>query len=234
MIFDLKNATIFLIDGFSANGAVNLMAGYMTGVVTMTIDGVVGIIPVGATFLVGTDTVMHTVTAHTETSSNTTSITFTPGLGAAVLDNDVITFGGQRLQIKIGDGQINYDEKRVIEYKKDRGLLDQVRYGDQEPMEVKLDVRWEFLRSDTSEPPTPEEALKQIGAASTWISSAADKCQPYAVDILILNVPPCAGVKTERILLQDYRWETLNHDTKQGMLSTSGKCNTQQAVVTRV
>ena len=232
MIFDLKNTTIFLIDGFTKTAAVNLMAGYSSGATTMTIDGITGVVPTGATFLVGTDTVTHKVTAHSETSGNTTSITFTPGLGASVLDNDVITFTGQQLQIKIGDGQLSYDEKRTLEYKKDRGILDTVRLGDQEPMDVKLDLQWNFLRSTSGDPPTPEEALKNIGAASTWVTSSADPCEPYSVDILIIHAPPCGT--SEHILLKSFRWETINHDTKQGMLSTSGKCNVQTATVTRV
>jgi hypothetical protein len=36
----------------------------------------------------------------------------------------------------------------------------------------------------------------------------ADACEPYCVDIEIVYTPPCTGVKAERILLEEYRWES--------------------------
>lgn len=238
-VFDLKRALVYLIDGYINTGVVNLMAGYAMGLSTMAVDNITGTIPVGATFTIGSDPNVYTVTAQSATLGATTSITFKPPLGVMATNDEVITFGGRQLQIKIGDGTVSFDEKRVMEYKKDRGLLDTVREGDQEPMEVKLDVRWEFLRSDSADPvtdmsPQPEEVLKNIGAASTWVTSAADPCEPYAINILILYDPLCPSVKDEAILLTDYRWESINHDTKQGMLMTTGKCNVTEATVSRI
>ncbi len=238
-VFDLKRALVYFVDGYTNTGQVNLMAGYMPGATTMLVDMITGAIPVGVTFTLSGDPDVYTVTAKVDTLGATTSVTFTPGLNLVVTDDEVITFGGRQLQLKIGDGILSFDEKRVMEYKKDRGLLDTVREGDQEPMEVKLDLRWEFLRSDSADPttdmtPQAEEVLKRTGAASTWVSSASDKCEPYAVNILVVYDPLCPGVKDETILLQDYRWESIAHDMKQGMLNTTGKCNVTQAVVARV
>jgi hypothetical protein len=236
--FDLKKATIFLRDGYSEAGEVNNAAGYVQATVTMTIDGIAGVIPSGATFRVtapGTADATYTVTSHTETLGNTTSITFTPGLVASVADNDDLTFYGKRLEIKVGEGNLTYDEKRNMEYKKDRGKLDTVREGDQEPIDVRLDIQWEWLSSAGSDTvPTPEEVLKNEGLASTWLSSAADPCEPYAIDIIVLYDPDCSGVDGELITLKNYRWESLNHDLKAGTLATSGKCNVTRATKERV
>jgi hypothetical protein len=236
--FDLKKATIYLQDGYSEAGAVNNAAGYAGNTVTMTIDGIAGVIPTGATFRVtapGTFDQIYTVTSHTETLGNTTSVTFTPGLVNAVVDDDVLTFYGRRLEIKVGEGNLTYDEKRNMEYQKDRGKLSTVREGDEDPIDVRLDIRWEWLSaagSDTS--PTPEEVLKKEGLAASWLTSAADICEPYAVNILILYDPDCTGVDGELITLKDYRWESINHDAKAGTLSTSGKCNVTRATKERV
>lgn len=241
MQFDMKQADFYLVDGHTNTGAVNLMAGYMAGAVTMLVDLIVGIIPTGCTFTMASDSTgtVYSVTAHSETLGATTSITFTPGLAESVADDDVIVFGGRQLKMKIGDGTLSYDEKRTVEYKKDRGKLDTVRLGDEEPLEVKMDLRWEFLRSDATDPatssiPSPEEILKQTGAASAWQTSAADPCEPYAVNIFVVYTPLCDNVKKETILLRDYRYESLSHDFKQGMISTSGKCNVTDATVARV
>jgi hypothetical protein len=237
MQIDLKNCEVYFIDGFGDTGAVNLMAGYSSGATTMAVDGITGAIPDGVTFLVAGDDVVHVVTSASETLGNTTSLTFSPALGASVVDDAAITFGGRQLKIKIGEGTISYDEKRAIEYKKDRGRLDTVRLGDEEPMDVKFDIRWDFLKSDTSDPPTPEEVLKKIGNASDWESSSSDACEPYAIDIYIVHTPPCvasASIKAETYLFQDFRYESLSHDFKQGMLACSGKCNRTMATVARV
>jgi hypothetical protein len=233
--FDLKKASVYFVDGYSKTGAVNNASGYTTGATTMLVDTITGAIPTGASFtMAGADTI-YDVTAHTETLGSTTSITFTPGLKTAATDNQVITFGGRRLYCKIGEGNITYDEKRTLEYKKDRGKLDTVREGDEEPIDVKLDMQWEFLTAATGATvPTPEDVLKQEGPASTWVSSSDDACEPYALDILIVYDPSCSGTEAEMILLQDYRYESLNHDAKAGTISTSGKCNVTKAVKTRV
>lgn len=68
---------------------VNNGGGYALGAVTMTLDTGVGIINNGDTFKIASEAGMpvHTVSAHTETAGNTTSVTFSPVLGGAVADN---------------------------------------------------------------------------------------------------------------------------------------------------
>lgn len=233
--FDLKKAKVYLIDGTNKGltMAVNNAAGYTTGTTTMAVDLFTGTVTTGQTFKMAGDDQIYSITAHSETLGNTTSITFTPGLQIAATDDEVITLDGITLLIKVGEGNVTYDEKQTIEYKKDRGLLDTVREGDEDPIDVRLDVQWQFLRTYTGEIITPEDALKNEGGASAWVSSATDKCEPYAVDVLIIYKPVCPGVKAEIIRLPDYRWESLNHDAKAGTLSTSGKCNVKRATLSR-
>lgn len=235
---DLKYATIYIEDGYTgpagASGAlVNNGAGYSAAAVTMAVNGITGAVVTGDRFTVAGDDVVHTITAHSETLGNTTSITFTPGLGDAVADDAVITWQPHQLEVNIGEGNCTYDESRNMQYKLNRGNLDTVREGDQAPMDVKIDANWEFLRSSSGDPPTIEEALKKVGAASTWVSSSDDACEPYAVNVIIDYIPPCGDVQSERIILPDYRWEKLSHDPKAGTISTSGKCNAVQASVAR-
>lgn len=137
------------------------------------------------------------------------------------------------LTVHIGDGNITWTESRNIEYKLDRGVVDDVREGDDVPMDVNFTFTWIFLKSDTGEPVTVEEALKQTGAASGWTSSDADTCRPYAVDLEITYDPACGVTKKEVITLPDYRWEKFDHDPKTGMVTCSGKCNATQALKAR-
>ena len=240
--FDLKQADIRFRDGFGNNtadkvGAVNLMAGYSAGATTMLVDAIVGIIPTGVVFTIAGDTsgTKYRVTAHSETLGNTTSVTFTPGLAEAVLDNAVITFESRVLEVKIGEGNLTFNEKQTIEYKRNRGRLDQTRYGDDEPIDVSFDFWYEFLTASTGLTPSIEDVLKNRGEASDWITSDQDDpCQPFSIDIEVFYTPLCTGEDIELVTLPKFRWETLNHDLKAGTISCSGKCNVTQAVIERI
>ena len=152
------------------------------------------------------------------------------------LKNCTITIkdgGSESLEVKVGEGNLTYSESRNIQYTLDRGKLDEVREGDEVPMDVKLDFTWEYLRGSGSTP-SVEEALKNIGIADSWVSSDTDACRPYAVDIEVLYQPtPASCGDQELITLVDFRYEKLDHDMKAGTVSVSGKCNVTQATVVR-
>jgi hypothetical protein len=228
---ELRYATVRVVDGFSASAAVNHSGGYVEGDTTMLIDTVVsGPIPVTATFtVVGSDRI------HVVTSGNGTStITFSPPLTGAVADDAVITVGGRCVEANLGTGNLTYDEGRNFTYDLNRGNLDTVRQGDEKPISVKLDYKWEFLTAVMgSGLPTIEDAFKKRGEASGWVSSSDDPCEPFAVDVQIEYVPNCEGVDREIIILPDFRWETLSHDPQKGSISVSGQCNATEALVSR-
>lgn len=236
---DIKNCNIFLRDGYTgpagaASAKVNNMSGYPVGTTTMTVDGITGALVTGDYFTLASNQKRYKITAHTETLGATTSITFTPGLATAAVDNDDIDIQAHHLQIRIGEGNATWTEKRAVTYVKDRGLLDTVRLGDQEPVEVKLDATWVFLKASTGQEITIEDVLKRRGEASAWVTSATDTCEPYAVDIVIEYTPPCSTEQMEIYTLSDFRYEELAHDIKAGTISISGKCNIVEVGVTRV
>lgn len=240
---DLKNCTIIIRDGYTGpagSHAVDNAGGYAEDAVTMTVDGFTGAVENGDLFtVVGSEDadgnlIKHRITAHVETTGNTTSITFTPGLGGAVLDDAIILIVPHEIEAVIGEGNLTYSEKRTFKYQLNRGKLDTVKEEDEQPMEVKLDFTWEFLKSNTGEIPTIEEVFKQEGTASEWVSTSEDPCEPYAVDIVITNTPPCEDVEPEEIVLPDFRWEDLSHDAKASTVSVTGKCNRTRAIITRL
>lgn len=234
---DLKYARIYIEDGYDGPGGtplVNNMSGYMAAAVTMVVNGFVGAVAKYDRFMVAGSTAIHVISAHSETAMNTTSITFAPGLTGTVADDAVITMLPHRIEVTIGEGNLTYTETRAVEYKKNRGLLDNVRLGDEEPVDVSLDFVWEEVTAVTNDPPTPNEAIKKTGAASAWVTSGADACEPYSVDLKIVHTPPCADAgEIENTLLQEFRYEKLDFNTKDGTISVTGKCNITQATVTR-
>jgi hypothetical protein len=232
-IIDLKQAQLFIVDGYSNAGAVNHTSGYTTTTTTMAVDSITGVISDGTTFTVAGDETVYEVIDHAETSGNTTSITFTPGLVVATTDDEVITFQPHQIEVRIGEGNFTYTDKVDRQYKKNRGRLDTVRNGDEQQMDVAFDFVWDHIIGATDDPITVEEALKGINNASNWVSSSADPCEPYAVDLVILYTPVCTGVDAERIVFEDFRYESLDHNLKDGSVSSKGSCNRTLPVVTR-
>lgn len=232
---DLKQCSFFLQDGYSDAGAVNLMAGYTAGATTMTVDGIVGIIATGTRFSIASETgvPIHTVTAHSETSSNTTSITFTPALAAVVADNAVIVFLPRQIEVRIGDGTMSWTEKVNRIYRLNKGLIDHVKNGDQAQMEVSLDFTWLELIGMTADPVTPYEAFHQLGNAATWVSSDPDTCQPYAVDIVVIHLPVCSTEQAAKYIFPKFRYEQMDFPFKDGLVAVKGACNALYPTITR-
>lgn len=195
------------------------------------------LVPVGARFTVNTvnNTTVYTVTARAPANTSpTTNVTFTPAWGANTPSvNDVMTFQSQQIDIKVGEGNLTYTEAKEYEYLLDRGDLDTVREGDEQPLEVELEFVYEFVTTGTNEDITPIDALKQQGSASEWVSSSADLCEPFAVDIEIDHQPPCGTAQDEVTTLPDFRYESLEFNLSDATISVSGKCNVSSASIVR-
>jgi hypothetical protein len=165
-------------------------------------------------------------------------ITFTPAFITAEgipADDAVITFAGHTLEILIGTGNVTYNEHKLLVYTLDRGILSTVRETDDVPMDVVFDFQWIFITAQAGDlTPSIDDALKNIGNAASWVTSSADPCEPYAVDIEIEHVPPCGTEEVERITFPDFRWDSLNHDLRNAQVAATGKCNAKTAIVTRV
>lgn len=242
---ELRHATIRIKDGFSGTGAVNdtpANGNTDLDIDTLAVNGVLGddVVPVGARFTVVGSTQTYTVTSRTPSdgSATTTNIGFSPAIATASgvpIDDAVITFLPQQIDVTIGDGNLTYTENRELEYELDRGTLDSVRQGDDQPMEVTLDMVYEFVTTGTGETITPVDALKRRGGAEEWVSSSSDACEPYAVDLEVLHEPSCGGGSTEDeiTLFPDFRWDSLEFDLREATISATGRCNAVEPTVTR-
>jgi hypothetical protein len=172
------------------------------------------------------------VIAVVNTSGATTSLTIYPALLQALTATEAIHVLGNGIYAKLGEGNLTYSEKRNLIYVRDRGFIDTMKIGDDEPVDVSMDFTWEFLRSATGDKfmPTFEEAIKQVGQAAGWVSTALDPCEPYCVNVWLLDIPPC-GSDAESIQLPEFRWTGFDHDLKGGKVSVKATCNVLQANV---
>lgn len=138
------------------------------------------------------------------------------------------------LTLKVHEGTLSYTEHKNRQYVKDRGKLSTVRDADEEPVDVRMDLVWEFITATAgSGTPTPVDVIKKTGEAATWVTADSDTCAPYALDIEIAYDPGCTGVQKETITLSDFRYETVEANLKEGTFSLTGKCNVVEATAVR-
>ncbi len=198
-------------------------------------------VPVGARFTLASElgNPIHVVTARTMDTTGliTTAITFSPPLVAATTAyaiGDVLTILSQQLEIKIGEGNCTYTEKKEYKYDLERGNLDAVREGNEVPVDMKFECVYEHITTGTGEQLCPMDALKGEYGAAEWVTSGPDPCEPHAVEVTITYTPPCSGQDIEITSFPDFRVESRAIDYSKAMISVAGKCNITQAVVTRV
>lgn len=239
---ELRDATIRIKDGLSGTaviaentpGATDTDADINTVNLNSTISTKV---PVGARFTVNTanNVTTYTVTGRTLNGNDTNNIEFTPAWGATgtPAQSDVITFESQRIDVTIGEGNLTWTESKEYEYLLDRGDLDTVKEGDEQPLEVSLEFVYEYVLTGTGESITPVDAVKGSGGAAEWVSSAADLCEPYAVDMEVVHCVPCGTDEDERITFPDFRYESLEFDLGEATISVSGRCNVSEATTER-
>lgn len=241
---ELRDCIVRLKDGLSGSAAINDASPPVATDTTMTIDTVVlntedtDLVPVGARFTVAGETdatQVHTVTARTPASmSPTTEITFTPALGPGTyVDNGVITFLPQQVDIKVGEGNLTYTENKEYEYTLDRGNLDTVREGNQVPMDVQIDMVYEHVTTGTGEDITPVDALKGVGGAVEWVSASDDLCEPYCCSIEVFQETPCGSTEDERTTFPEFRYDSLEFDLSAATISVQGRCNATEPTVAR-
>jgi len=236
----LRDTSIYLQDGLAGTAAVDQAAGVVATDSTATIDtvalnaNVTDQVPVGARLTFAGDSTVYTVTARTPSSGTTTDITFTPVKATGtVADDSVITFLPQRLEIKIGEGDLSWSESREFIYDLDRDRLDTVRQGADQPVSVDLAFTFEYVTASTAKPPTPVDCLKRIGNASEWVSSSSDLCEPYAIDIIAVHCVACGADEDQEILMPDFRYEGLDYSVADASISVSGQCNATETTTIR-
>jgi len=241
---ELRDVTIYLQDGLA--GTATLTANGTQNDTTININTVVlnttttNLVPVGARLYLAGETAntVHTVTARDPAGSGpTTCVTITPALGAGSYNSgnseNAVTFINQRLEVNIGEGNMTWTETKEYEYLRDRGNLDTVKEGDEQPVSLSLEFVYEYVRTQSGKTITPVDAIKQLGEASEWVSSSSDLCEPYSIDILAKHCVPCGTDYDEDILFVDFRWETLDYDLQAATIAVSGQCNVSAPTITR-
>ena len=234
---DDKNWLTTVVDGAALTGT-TVSSGTSLGLQSISLNSDnTDLCPVGARFTIATETLtpIHTVTARDNdlNDAKTLRVNITPAITSAVADTDVITFLPQRLTVKIGEGDLSWTESREILYDLDRDLLDTVRLGQEQPVEVDLAFIFDYVTTESGQEITPVDALKRIGEATEWVSTSADLCEPYATDIYVVHCVPCGTDQDQDFTFTDFRYESLEYSIQDASIAVSGRCNISSVPTTR-
>lgn len=241
---EMRDVTIYIQDGLSGTG--NLSANASQNDTTINVGTLVlnttdtDLVPVGARLTINGETAntVHTVTARDPASTSpTTCLTITPAVGAGSYNSGnaegALTFISQRIEVQVGEGNLTWTEAKEYEYLRERGDLDTVKEGDEQPVELSLEFVYEYVKTESGQTITPVDALKNAGEADEWVTTSSDQCEPYAIDILAKHCVPCGTDQDEDVLFEDFRYESLDFDLQEATIAVSGRCNQSEPTVTR-
>jgi hypothetical protein len=241
---EMRDVTIYVQDGLAGTG--NLSANGTLNDASLDVDTIVlnttttNLIPVGARLTVNGETVntVHTVTGRTPSANGpTTNIVIIPILGAGTYNSGnvegALTFINQRIEIKVGEGNLTWTEAKEYEYLRERGDLDTVKEADEQPVEMAMEFVYEYIKTESGKTITATDALKNQGEASEWVSTSSDLCEPYCIDILAKHCVPCGTDEDEDVLFTDFRYESLDYDVGEATIAVSGRCNVSEPTVNR-
>jgi hypothetical protein len=234
---DDKDWETTIIDGAALTGT-TVSSGTSLGLQSISLNSDnTDLCPVGARFTIATETgtPIHTVTARDNDpgDAKTLRVDLDVAIASAVADTDAISFLPQRISIKIGEGDLSWTESRELLYDLDRDLLDTVRLGQEQPVEVDLAFIFDYVTTESGQEITPVDALKRIGEATEWVSSSSDLCEPYAIDIYVVHCVPCGTDEDQDFTFQDFRWESLEYSIQDASIAVSGRCNISSVPTTR-
>jgi hypothetical protein len=160
---------------------------------------------------------------------------------------------GDYLIVKFGEGNFNYTIRRNFTYELDRGKLDDVRRGDEAPLDVSFGGKYEYIQSiNPGVDPlktdlanayrnqlTLQEAMrgKRFDPALThpWVDAGVEReewlaCSPYCTALELHNdlrreCPDLLNVPGEALLFRYFRAEAVDNDTKAGTVAVTGKAD---------
>ena len=159
---------------------------------------------------------------------------------------------GNFMIVKFGEGTFNFTIHKNMTYELDRGKLDDVRHGDEAPIDVSFGGKYESIMSApaVSNPAIPAlrslyrnqltipEALrgKMFDGVTThpWNNVNLERenwltCTPYCVALELHNdlrrECPDTTALGEALLFRYFRAESIDPDMKAGTLSVTGKAN---------
>lgn len=215
------------LEGLASIGAGNVTVSLAASVYTITFAGALAntaqTITVDGSSLTPANS---EVLTQPQDGSTTWEITFSPAIvaGAIPADDDPIQFYPRKIEVKVGEGNIEHTKNKDPQIDIDRGRLDGARTGNEQPMDVSFSFVYDWLRSTTLNVPTADEVLEREGQAADWSNAAADECEPYQVTLKVIDAPDCGTEPAEVIIYPYFLPQSVNASVEAASVSVSGQC----------
>jgi hypothetical protein len=159
-------------------------------------------------------------------------------------DGKLVIFDGgasgaqQSLEVPIELGNLRWTEPNPTLEVHARGALVEHNPGREQPCEVSFSFAYQTYTQDTSSgstetSPTPVDALKGEGGASSWVST---RPRPYSVDLEFRVTSYETGIKHELVLFPDFHRTGIevNEEEDVTKVNVTGKILGTAPTVTRV
>lgn len=114
----------------------------------------------------------------------------------------------EEIEIKLVDSGLTWTEHDNKIYVLDRGVLDHMRQGDEQPVDIALNLKFVELIAHDSQAPTPYEAVKAVGAAASWVSTNDDGGGVYTTNLEFTISNPDPSAQDELITFAKFTPET--------------------------
>ena len=140
----------------------------------------------------------------------------------------------QQLIVPIMEGDLEFTCRDVAKVISNRGVLSHFSAGVQTPCAIRFTIGFVDYKgkSFTAAPPTPIDAMRKQGNASTWVSTQS--CGPYVTDLDFALANPCSGAgtgidQTEVLTFADFHLDEWAFGEKEDMDTI--KCSGNALVV---
>ena len=220
-------------------GAGNVTVTEAAGVYTITFAGTLANIATNTLTVDGASLTAADSEVLTAVQDGTTTweVTFTPAIatGSVPADDAVVTWYPRRISAKLGsEGEVSHTKTKDPIIDTDRGVIDGARLGIDQPLTVDLTYVYDWLRASSGNAVTVDEVLEQEGEAADWITSAVDPCEPYQVDIFVIDRPPCGSEEAEITIYRYFIYRTVNASVTAASVTVNGVCVSNKPEVVRL
>lgn len=171
--------------------------------------------------------------------TTTWEVTFTPALSAGELpsNDDVITWYPRRVEFEVETGDFQWTEGDNPIIRKPRGVIKGLRRGEEQEMSITTTFAFSWMRA--TDPTifsdiTPYEAIKRKGFAADWMpSSHGGVCEPYSVDLVIIDRPDCGSENAEVFIFPQFAFNNINPVVQDGIVNLGGVCAAKEPIIKR-
>lgn len=243
--FDVTDTVLqAALEALAGVGVGNITVVEATNVYTITFKGTLANISTNTLTVDGSS--LTAANSETLTVAQTGLVTwefdFTPAIvtGSVPADDAVITWYPRRLEFEPEGGEFEWGQTKERIIRTPRGQIKGSRKGPEQAMTVTTSFPFEFLRAQTTatdmlDELTPYECLEQEGFAADWMpSSHGGVCEPYSIDLVIVDKPDCLSQQASVWIFPQFDYTDLGPTVSEGIVNLTGSCVARKPILQRV